>query len=229
MTKPKTMLLLDKRAAQLGTSISTNRELHGEEKVPRKDIPITTTINRNELCGLLRETLAAEALFNEKSSGFFEPLFQGKIGPIPLTGKFEQCNAVIFVGIDLRKIKLHDIKLTNLKIDPQVGGMTELKCMLQYHSAQSDDVAELDNWLDQEIAIKIEVGKLAEVQQKQLALGEPTTAAQAIAEDEAEQETVEEQAASDRALLDGHKAKPKRARPVKSKPAKARDIHAGTH
>ena len=212
------MLKLERRDGRIGTSINTRGEMHGEETIPAKDIPLTLMISRPELALLMREPLAPVSWFNERG-GFAEPLFAGKIAPIKILGKFESSTVVITVGIDETEIRLRNATLASLFVDPQVGGMTSLKLQVQYRPNDSDNVALLEKWLNHDCKIEIEIGQLAKPkkeEQQNLPLGDPSetdddeddsdvysnpeSLADALNQDEAEQQAAE--------LLAANKPKP---------------------
>lgn len=148
------MLTISKRPCQIGTSINTRRELHGDEPVPACDIPILgITLDANELCSLLEEPTAFRALFDTKR-GHDEPLFT-QFEPFQLKDKIEGANVSLSVGKGM--IELHDCKLKGLTLQPMAGGLTLLSFKIQTSgddmaAVVGDLVAHLDHTIDIEIA-----------------------------------------------------------------------------
>jgi hypothetical protein len=186
--QPKNLLTLDQREAKLGNSINTWALKMGKtDTAPAKSIQVSTTISRAELCSLLREPLAGESFFNDKA-GLAEPLYATKIGAIAISGDFTDSELRIYVGIDMKQITLDPVTLTGLKFVPLTGGRSTLKFQAQYKPQESDDLRELERWLDHDCKIEALVGKVIKIAQAQPELpmqhdAPPATVEQAIAAD----------------------------------------------
>jgi hypothetical protein len=159
---------------QIGGSINVRTEMHGEENVAAMDIPCAILIKRKQLRELLREDLADSLLFKSQNQEHFEPVFQGKIGPIPLLGKFKKSAVSFKCGVDEAEIDFEDCALSKLRIDPQIGGMTLLKFTVQAHL--TDEGKSIFDWANTTQPGSIKTGKFheeAKNDQPELPLGEP--------------------------------------------------------
>lgn len=221
------MALTLKGEAAIGGSINTRTELHGEDHVMAMDIPVQLLIKRNVLCKLLREDLAVQSLFNEKKPGHFEPLFGGKIGWIPLVGKYKESSVTFTCGVDEKKIEFENCSISKLKIDPQIGGMTAVKLTVQ--TEMNEVGKDLFDFAGGNWPVEIKLGKLADVSkedQMELPMGGPVddesrdaNLAAAIKKDEDEQEEAEHGKMEEAATGKASGSKKKRIRPSRSKTA----------
>lgn len=148
------MLTISKRPCQIGTSINTRRELHGDEPVPACDIPILgITLDANELNSLLEEPHAHGALFLLRKGVTEEPQFP-QLEPFVLKDKIEGARVSLIVGNSV--LKLTDCKLKGLTLQPMAGGLTLLSFKIQSSGdgmggIVGDLVAQLDRTIEIEV------------------------------------------------------------------------------
>lgn len=229
------MALELKGECEIGGSINVRTEKHGDENVTAMDIPFSILIKGKTLIKLLREDLAITALFNEKEPGHFEPLFGGKIGMIPLLGKFPDSQASFKCGVNEIPIDFDNCTVAKIKFDPQIGGMTLIKGMIQTEMHESQKA--IFDFAGSSWPAVIKLGKLKDVakeDQMNLPMGPPADGGdaddapsgaldEALAKDDAEQKTAEAQPGYKVTKNAKTPAEPKakRERPSRSKAAKA--------
>lgn len=159
---------------QIGGSINVRTEKHGDENVSAMDIPCAMLIKRKELNQLMREEIADALLFKSQNEGHYEPVFGGKIGPIPVLGKFKKSKVALKCGVNEQEITFEDCVLSKLKIDPQIGGMTLLKFTVQ--AKLTDDTNPIFHFANSSQPGQVNTGKFQEEKsddQPDLPLGEP--------------------------------------------------------
>ena len=141
------ILSLTKRRALVGPSINTRTEKHGAEDVPGVDIPLSDIfLDKDELCALLQDPEAHDALFTEARGEQLEPRFQ-TIQALVMDDKFVGAKVSIEVttGGEKTVLLLKPAKLAKLKLTPQVGGLTLMSCTVQGNPAGHTDVLALLN------------------------------------------------------------------------------------
>lgn len=209
--------MIIKGEIQIGGSINVRTEKHGEENVSAMDIPCAMLIKRKELNSLMREESADALLFKSQNEGHYEPVFGGKIGPIPVLGKFKKSKVALKCGVNEQEITFDDCALSKLKIDPQIGGMTLLKFTIQ--AKLTDDTNLIFHFANTSQAGQVNTGKFQEEKsddQPDLPLGEPGAAAgEGILPEISEDEAAGIAQAS--ALDNSKPAKAKRVRPSRAK------------
>lgn len=136
-------LTLSKRAGQIGPSINTRTEKHGEEDVPGLDIPISGIfLDADELGVILQDSDAHKSLFTGTRSAAPEPRFNS-LKPLQLDGKLTEAKVLIQVGD--HQILLKPAKVKSITLEPQVGGMTAMSCTIQGNPSANTDILELLN------------------------------------------------------------------------------------
>lgn len=107
-------LSLTKRPAQIGPSINTRTQRHGDEQHPAIDIPLTAIpLTEEELGGILGDVGAYDALFTKDRSKFAEPRFPD-VTEVPVDAKYKGAkvtltvhgNKLIFKPATVQKIKV---------------------------------------------------------------------------------------------------------------------------
>lgn len=151
------MLTISKRPCQLGITINTRRELHGDEAVPACDIPIAgITLDANELNSFLGEPTAHRALFNRKGS-HDEPLFP-QLEPFQLKDKIE--GAHVELTLNGETYAFSPCKLKGVTLQPMSGGVTLLSFKVQSSvDDMGDVVSNLVGHLDRTIEIAVSGGE----------------------------------------------------------------------
>lgn len=167
------MLTLNQRVCMIGGSVNTRCELHGEESIPALDIPLSAImLNASELNALLGEPLAHEALFNRRADHLTEPLFK-QLKPFALKDKYEDATVTLTVGLHQTPIVLKNVKLSKLKLEPQVGGLTALSLTVQCTPELDERITTLLAFMNHDAQAEIVTGKRATKadQQPELPLG----------------------------------------------------------
>lgn len=136
-------LTLSKRAGQIGPSINTRTEKHGEEDVPGLDIPVSGVfLDADELGIILEDADAHKSFFTGTKSAAPEPRFEN-LAPLKLEGKLEGAKVVIQVGE--HSLVLKPAKVKSITLEPQVGGMTLMSATIQGNPSANTDILELLN------------------------------------------------------------------------------------
>ena len=136
-------LTLSKRPAQIGSSINTRTEKHGEEDVPGIDVPVTDIFLDADELGIILQTPAAhDCLFMGQGGGPDEPRFRD-LAPLTIEGKLE--NAKVVISVDEHQLLLKPAQVKSIKLEPQVGGLTRMSCTVQGNPSANTDVLELLN------------------------------------------------------------------------------------
>lgn len=206
---------------QIGGSINVRTEKHGDENVSAMDIPCAMLIKRKELNQLMREETTDALLFKSQNEGHYEPVFGGKIGPIPVLGKFKKSKVALKCGVNEQEITFEDCVLSKLKIDPQIGGMTLLKFTVQ--AKLTDDTNPIFHFANSSQPGQVNTGKFQEEKaddQPELPLGENPPGDQVPLGGGILPEITDDEAAgiAQAAALENSKpAKAKRVRPSRAK------------
>jgi hypothetical protein len=137
---------LTKRPGQIGPSINTRTEKHGEESVPGVDIPVSgLMLDKPELNALLQDVDAHDALYTDARGKQLEPRFQ-TIDPIALTDKFVGAKVTITsVDGETENLILKPAKIGKIRLEPQVGGLTLMSCTIQGNPPDHADMLALLN------------------------------------------------------------------------------------
>jgi hypothetical protein len=132
-----------KRPAQIGPSINTRTEKHGEENVPGVDIPVSGIfLTKEEINILLQDEDAYDALYTDTRSKQLEPRFM-TIEPIRLSDKFT--GARVTIAVNGEDLVLKPAKISKISLAPQVGGLTLMSCTVQGNPSDHTDVLALLN------------------------------------------------------------------------------------
>ena len=178
------MLKLNKRPCQIGNSMSTNTEKHGDDDVGAIDLKLDgMMLNAAELDSLLGDGAHAAIYHRQKSNGkgsdeLAEIRFP-HLKPLQFKDDFEKSRVELHVGIDNEQIVLADSKVRRVTLTPNAGGLTTMACSVR-STPDSDTVAALYDHLNSEGSVAIRSGKLVEKQadkQRDLSLGEGEEAA----------------------------------------------------
>lgn len=131
------------RACQLGASINTRTERHGDEDVPACDIPLAgLMLNEDEVIALVGNEECAHAFFREGAEGDVPAL--PELHPFYLAAKLEGAKVTIAIvpagKTEAVELELPGCKLKGIALTPLAGGFTETACRVQY---AGDDVPEV--------------------------------------------------------------------------------------
>lgn len=158
MAKQTAVLDLAKRPAKI-THVNPRLERHGDSSVLAIDIKLDGIhLEPDELNALLDDKHAHAALFVSASKGkAAEPMFR-QLKSFELVDKFEDCSAVIGLGLSDIEIEFEDVKVASVKLTPQVGGQTLMECSVQTEVDEADDVARLLEQLEAEGSVALLFG-----------------------------------------------------------------------
>jgi len=160
-------LTLTNRPCKIGTNVNGRNEKHGDEDVPAADISIDgLMLEAEELNALLEDPYAHDALFNHRSNGKVdEPIFR-KFRPLQYREKFEEAEVVLTVGMGSTEIRLQNVKLARVTLDPQVGGLVKLSLQVQC-TPSAETIAQLWSYMNHEVEAEVSFGKKAVKGEKQ--------------------------------------------------------------
>jgi len=140
------ILSLTKRLGQIGPSINTRTEKHGEEGVPGIDIPVLEIfLSAEEFCQIMQDTEAHERMYIEKPGGAIEPCWP-TLPPIELPDQYIGARVTIepIEGAG-ETLVMKPAKVSKIKLERQVGGLTRMKCTVQGNPPDHTDVLALLN------------------------------------------------------------------------------------
>lgn len=172
-------ITLSNRPARLGRNINTRTENHGEETKPAADVPIENfMLDGNELNALLQDPQAHNTLFRTAPGGLVEPRLKS-LKTFQLSHAFEKCTPSLSIGFDNERIELTGAELANVKLDPCVGGLTELSGLFKWPQPDLELLAKLMRRLAQPIELSLYIGdpkKAPNDKQQALPLNDSTQA-----------------------------------------------------
>ena len=167
------MLTITKRGAYMGR-INNRLQRHGEESVTAFDVPLSSiALEAEELNALLGIPRAHDALFSKGLDGKSpQPTFED-VDPLVLTYKLEDVRAEIYVGMKDEKLTFTAAKLTDIRLEPQPGGMTLLSLKLQIVPDIAKQAPKLLQWQDHDVSVELSDGRRAvkAKEQGELAVG----------------------------------------------------------
>lgn len=163
-------LTLRKMPCKIGSSINIRAEHHGDEDVPACDIAIDgLMLKRDEFNALVGDEHAYDALWSvdKKDKPILdEPLFK-RFKPLQLRDKFDECSAVLELGLNETEIELSDISIARIKFEPQVGGLVQTSVQLQC-SPPVEDMAQIIAFVNSDTcSVKLTFGRRSEASDKQ--------------------------------------------------------------
>lgn len=166
------MTTLTTRPAKIGNVIkvekaSASKQQQGE-MLTGLAIPLTDVmLDELELNALLGNPTAYTALFNQAGS-VIEPNFQS-FGPLPYKEKFQAAAVTITHGVEAEKIRLAPVRISKIKLEPQVGGLTSMSCSVTCTPDLDAKMAHLLGRLDATIDVEIDFG-VSKADQEELPL-----------------------------------------------------------
>jgi len=124
------MIKLPRKPAKLGTNINGRTEKHGDERVPKIDIKLTTLLTEKQTIALTGESHVVAAWFKTEGGKYADPLLKG-FAPYRKEGKYKDSLCVLTVGVNAKKIDLGDVTIKSLVFKPIDKGATQLACTIQ--------------------------------------------------------------------------------------------------
>lgn len=168
------MSTLTIRPAKIGNVIkcekaSSSKEQQGE-MLTALVIPLTDVmLDERELNMLLSNPTAHTALFNQ-SRDLVEPNFTN-LKPFSLDEKFASAAVTITHGVSSEKIRLAPVRISKIKLAPQVGGLTSLSCVITGTPNLDAGTAHLLARLDATVDVEIDFG-VTKADQEELPLNQ---------------------------------------------------------
>lgn len=175
MSKTTAVCDLAKRPAMV-MHVNPRLERHGDDGVLAVDIKLDGIhLEPDELNAVLDDKHAHAALFKSAVKGkAAEPMFR-QLKSFELVDKFENCAATITLGLSDNELEFEDVKISRVKLTPQVGGQTLMECSVQSVIEDADDVARLLEHLESECNVALLIGSKEKPKdrkaQKELGLG----------------------------------------------------------
>lgn len=145
---------LRKRPAQIGPSINTRTEHHGEEDIPGIDIPLKgLLLSAEEINEILGDPGSHEALFGGKGPNI-TPRWEA-IEYLPIAMKFQK--AKVSFEVDGVEFLMKPAKVHKIRLAPQEGGLTAMDCTVTGSAPAHLDVLAL---LNRKCKVAIQGGEL---------------------------------------------------------------------
>lgn len=148
------------RPAKIGKHVNTRTEFHGEESHPAVDIPIEgLMLDSHELNALLEDPKAHGTLFRTAPGGPIEPRFRS-LKAFALAHSFDKVQASLSMSFTDERLELSG-ELAAVKLEPCVGGLTELSGALRWSGkgvVDLDKLPQLMRRLAQPIEIELHIG-----------------------------------------------------------------------
>lgn len=163
------MTALSTRPAKIGNVIKVEKasasKQHQGEMLSALVIPLTDImLDERELNALLANPTAHDALFSQSGS-MIEPNFT-KLKPLALDEKFSSAVVSITHGVSAEKIRLAPVRLSKIKLAPQVGGLTAMTCSVTCTPDLDAGTAHLLARLDSSIDVEIDFGATKDDQEE---------------------------------------------------------------
>jgi hypothetical protein len=159
VSKTTAVLDITKRPAVV-MHVNPRMEKHGKDSLLAIDITLDGIhLEPDELNALMDDKHAHRALFKaaDGKGKAAEPMFR-QIAAIALVDKFEDCACTIGLGLSDNELEFEDVKLKDVTLAPQVGGLTLMACKVQTLVDDTDDVARLLEVLESEGSVAILIG-----------------------------------------------------------------------
>jgi hypothetical protein len=149
------------RDCSLPTSINFRTQKHGDESVQATDIRVSDIeLSKEEVNALLQESRADRALWKSGGPGKPEkPVFE-HIDALRLDETIESSKVAIRVGGE--EIKLGVCKLKSITVQPMVGGVAKMSCLVQATPTIDELLADLIGGMDGGARIHIDYEHNAE-------------------------------------------------------------------
>lgn len=155
------MINLTSRPCQIGSSINTRTQRHGDEDVPACDVPLVgIMLTAEELGELLGDKHAHKAFFDTKGNRK-DPMFP-QLESFALKHKFENANVRIVVNLlNAEEATLSGAKISKILLTPRAGGLTEMACTVQNTLEDSENVNGLLEHLNRDAQVEIADAEIA--------------------------------------------------------------------
>lgn len=165
------METITNRPCKIGTSIPSRAEMHGDESVTAMDIPVEgIMLDAEELNMLLGEPRAHDVLYTKGVTGKPAEPALSKIRTLYVDDKYEGATVTFRLGLAREEVKLGNVKLAKLELEPQVGGMTALSLTIQCTPKLGPDIPKILGFLKREVEIEIEGAEVIEAKKDQAQL-----------------------------------------------------------
>jgi hypothetical protein len=153
-------IALDKRPCILGVSLNTPTQKHGDERVPAKGIRVKNILlTKEELNTFFDDKHAWDMLYVEHKGKPAEPFWTGKLGSLPVPGKWKGSVGTIHFGVHDYHVTFVEAVISKVLLEPQTGGLTAMSITLLALKARiSGELARLDEYLGKNVSIALEFG-----------------------------------------------------------------------
>jgi hypothetical protein len=157
-------LTIKKTGAKLGASLNVRSEHHGDESVGACDFKLSgVMLDKDDLNELYGDKYYHASLFNQKGKAL-DPMTR-KNEPAQFKGKFDQSTVTLWLGLAGEPLKLSDVKLRKITLEPQVGGFTEL-CLQVQCNPDEEALAQLYTHQNMDVEVNIRFGQEEAPKQK---------------------------------------------------------------
>lgn len=149
------MLKLDRRKAKIGSSINTRTQIHGEDNVTALDIPLKgVALSPEELGFVMLNPRAHKLLYTKKKGRPDQPIWGGILGALPFANKVKGVTVTLYIG--RKPLKLIDVSLTKLRLEPQEGGTTHWSFTVQCTPDLDESIEALLGRLNTDVDLMLE-------------------------------------------------------------------------
>lgn len=157
-------LTVKKTGAKLGASINVRNELHGDEDVGACDFKLSgIMLDKEDLNELYQDKYYHNSLFNTKGK-LMEPMTRLN-EPAVFKTKFENSTITLWLGLSDEVVKLTEVKLRKITLEPQTGGLTEL-CLQVQCNPEAEQLGELYTHQNKDVSVNIRFGREEKPKQK---------------------------------------------------------------
>lgn len=155
------MTTLTTRAAKIGNAIKVHKKQAANDQkgdlLSALAIPITDVmLDEREFNALMGEANAYNAFF-DRARGMAEPVFKN-IKPLALDTKFDSASIEITHGVAAEKVRLAPVRLSKIKLAPQVGGLVQMDLIVTCTPNLDESAAHLLGQLDSTVDVEIDFG-----------------------------------------------------------------------
>lgn len=156
---------LDDKHCDLGLSLGTPTQKHGEERLPAKVLRINgVPLGKDELNAFMGDKHAWDMLYVEAKGKPAEDFWLDKLGPMSLAvKKFKGSNVKLKFGVRPYEVEFSDCTIKSGSIQRTTGGITLLSfTVVALKSNVKGDLAKLDEFLNLSANVCIEFGDPAD-------------------------------------------------------------------
>jgi len=175
--------VLSRRDCKLPRSIHFRTQDHGDDPVQATDIRVSEIeLTQEEANALLQEPYACRGLFLKAARGKPERPLLAHVQPLKLAETIESAKVSLFLGANAGgELKLGVCKLKAVTLEPKVGGVVHMSCLVQATPALDKRIGDVVSRMDTSAQITLAYEHNAEqleadVTAEQPAKGDPENA-----------------------------------------------------